>query len=175
MQVPVYPDSGDWMIHLTAILTAFAILGLIVLMKALGGRSYRRELARRLDQLKVLVGAIEFARSEAMKLEVPVLFHLDDLGRRLSSQLVVLPGKGDILFEPLRFAAGSGSVEPSRIEVCDPETGWGGQIRIDSSGIVILTREWEYGAYSIQHTRPFPHAIDEGALEHQGSPCTLAK
>lgn len=40
-----------------------------------------------------------------------------------------------------------------RIEVCDPEAGWGGQIRIDSSGLVILTREWEYGAYSIQHTR----------------------
>lgn len=173
IQVPVYPNSGDGP-FLVAILVAFVFLGLILLVKTLGGRFYRRELARQLDQLKSLAGAIERAQSEAMKLDVPVLFHLDDVSRHLSSQLVVMPGNGELLFEPIRFAPGTGSIEPSRIEVCDPESGWGGQIRIDSSGLVVLTREWEYGAYSIQHTRPFPLAIDEGSRERQDSSYTLA-
>lgn len=172
MQVPVNSTSGDPMM-LPAILIALVVTGFIVLMKTLAGRSYRRELAGRLDRLKALAGAIERARSEAIKLEVPVLFHVDDVSRHLSSQIIVTPGKGEFLFEPLRFEAVTGSIEPSSIEVCDPESGWGGQIRIDSSGLVIFTREWEYGAYSIQHTRPFPPAIDLGSRERQGSSYTL--
>ena len=56
-------------------------------MKTLGGRFYRRELAGRLDQLKALAGAIERARSEGMKLDVPVLFRwLDGSGPCRKSQ-----------------------------------------------------------------------------------------
>lgn len=166
---PAYPLL-DLLLPVCAALIIVAVFVVTPMgLNLFGVRRERRRRDERLDCLKSLAGAIESARSKAIELDVPVVFHLDDVHRHLPSQLVVLPGDGKLLFEPLAFSAGTGSVQAVTVAISDPETGWRGRILIDSSGLVIRIREREHERFSTQHSRPFPLAMNEAPSDHQGA------